>query len=99
MPYTIRTLGTPAALSVAIAIVAGPGPEHRAGASTLAPDIQMLESPASAGASEPNLTVGPDGRVYLSWMEPAPDSAMSLKFASFDGSKWSAAWPRLRRAD
>ena len=91
MPYTIRTLGTPAALSVAIAIVACPGPEHRAGASTLAPDIQMLESPASAGASEPNLTVGPDGRVYLSWMEPAPDSAMSLKFASFDGSKWSAA--------
>ena len=54
------------------------------------PDVQTIESPAGAGSAEGNLTVGPDGRVYLSWLEPAPDSAMALRFAAYDGTRWSA---------
>ncbi len=51
-------------------------------------ELQQIESPAAPGSAEANLTVGPDGRVYLSWLEPAPDSATALRFASYDGAKW-----------
>lgn len=53
--------------------------------------IDSLASPAAPGSAEPNLVVGPDGRVYLTWVEPAPDSAYALRFAVHDGAKWSAA--------
>jgi hypothetical protein len=53
--------------------------------------IENLPSPAGPGSVEPNFAVGPDGKVYLSWLERAPDTSMSLKFASFDGKAWSAA--------
>jgi hypothetical protein len=53
-----------------------------------APD--SLASPAGPGAAEPNLAVAPDGRVYLSWLEPI-DVGYALKLSSFDGSRWSAA--------
>ncbi len=51
--------------------------------------VVALESPAGAGAAEPNLSVGPDGGVYLSWLEPTPDSAHALRFASLEGDRWS----------
>src|SRR5687768_3453399 len=49
-----------------------------------------LRSPAGPGSAEPNLAVGPDGRVYLSWLEPL-DSGFALKFSSFDGTSWAPA--------
>lgn len=49
-----------------------------------------LPSPTGPGAAEPNLAVGPDGSVYLSWLEPA-DSGHALKVARFDGTAWSPA--------
>ncbi len=52
-------------------------------------DIESLPSPAGAGSAEPNLAVGRDGRVYLSWFEPTPDSLFTLRVASFDGRQWS----------
>jgi hypothetical protein len=54
-----------------------------------------LASPAAPGSAEPNFAVGPDGRVYLSWLEPI-DSGFALKFATFDGAKWST--PRTIRS-
>lgn len=65
-------------------------PNRNATAPSAAADIQQLESPTGPGAAEPNITVGPDGKVYLSWMEPTPDSAMALRFSSWDGARWSA---------
>ncbi|HEV3048675.1 MAG TPA: sialidase family protein, partial [Longimicrobium sp.] len=44
---------------------------------------------AAPGSAEPNLTLGPDGRAYLSWIEPAPDSAHALRFAVLEGGRWS----------
>ena len=52
-----------------------------------APD--SLPSPAGAGSGEPNLAVAPDGRVYLSWLEPMADSGHALRFATLEGDGWS----------
>ena len=52
--------------------------------------VTSLVSPTGPGSGEPFLALGHDGLVYLSWLEPA-DSAHALKFATFDGSQWSAA--------
>ena len=59
------------------------------------PAADSIASPAGPGSAEPNLAVGPDGKVYLSWLEPL-DSGYALRFASFDGSSWSA--PRTIRS-
>ena len=52
--------------------------------------IDSIASPAGPGSAEPNLTVGPDGRVYMSWLEPA-DSGHALRFSVYDGSAWAPA--------
>jgi len=52
--------------------------------------FEELPSPAPPGSAEPNLAVGPDGRVHLSWLEPTPDSGHALRFAVLRGRAWSA---------
>lgn len=59
-------------------------------ASTGSIAITELALTAAPGSGEPNLTVGPDGRAYLSWVEPAADSAHALRFAVLEGGRWSA---------
>ncbi len=54
-----------------------------------------LPSPARQGSAEPNLAAGEDGRVHMSWLEPA-DSGFALRFATLDGTRWSA--PRTIRS-
>jgi hypothetical protein len=55
------------------------------------------ESPAPTGSAQPQLSVTPDGRVVLSWLEAAPQSGHRFRvaFGSFRGSgptpiQWSA---------
>jgi len=52
-----------------------------------------IDSPAAAGSGNPNLSVGPDGRVYLSWIEPVQSKGSkgyALKFAVRSrGGRWS----------
>ena len=60
--------------------------------------IDTLPSPAAPGSAEPNLTVGPDGRVYMSWLEPA-DSGHALRFSVHDGSGWAPARTIVARRD
>ena len=52
--------------------------------------IDSIASPAAPGSAEPYLAVAPDGRVYMSWLEPA-GSGHALRFAILDGTKWSSA--------
>ena len=52
--------------------------------------IDTIPSPAAPGSAEPKLVVSPEGRVYLSWLEPNP-SGHALRFATLDGAQWSAA--------
>lgn len=50
-----------------------------------------VSSPAGAGSMAPNLHAGPDGSVYLSWLEALPERGHVLEFSRFDGRTWSPA--------
>ncbi|MFN8092247.1 MAG: sialidase family protein [Vicinamibacteria bacterium] len=52
--------------------------------------VRQLDAPAAAGSGEPNLAVAPDGRVLLSWIEPAGENQHSLRYAARPkGGAWS----------
>lgn len=55
--------------------------------------VRELPSPAGQGSGQPNLTVAPNGRVYLSWIERLGEGRFSLRFAVKEGDGWSA--PRV----
>jgi hypothetical protein len=44
-----------------------------------------LKSPAGPGSAQPEITVAPDGRVFLTWLEPGPDGDYILRFSSREG--------------
>lgn len=53
--------------------------------------LETLPSPAAPGSAEPNLDVGPDGRVHMSWLEPlTAGQGHALKVATLQGASWSA---------
>lgn len=51
--------------------------------------LTAMESPAAPGSGEPNLAVGPDGVVYLSWLEPTSDGGHALRLTRREGTGWS----------
>jgi hypothetical protein len=51
--------------------------------------FEELETPAGAGAREPNLFVAQDGRTYLSWLEPLGDDQFALRFAVATADGWT----------
>lgn len=63
------------------------------------PAVTDLGSPAGPGSAEPNLATGREGRVYMSWLEPAGDSAHALMFSVLDGQEWSPARVIARGSD
>jgi hypothetical protein len=81
--------------SLVILSVCTPGESNSVALGT----IETLASPAAAGSGEPNLSAGPDGRAYLSWIEPAADSSQALRFAALDGDRWSAPRTIAQRKD
>jgi hypothetical protein len=56
-----------------------------------APSVTDLKVPSAAGSEEPNLVVGPDGRVYLSWLEPVAPNGFALRFSVRGPQGWSEA--------
>jgi hypothetical protein len=52
--------------------------------------MKVVSNPASSGSSQPRLTVAPDGRALLSWLEPAGAKGRALKFAAQEKNGWSA---------
>ena len=60
------------------------------------PAVTPIPSPTGAGAAEPFLAAGPNGTLFLSWLEPIDSMSHALRFAAFDGTEWSA--PRTIRA-
>lgn len=75
--------GYVACVLVALAACAGPRVETPM-------TVRELASPAGPGSGEPNLAVAPDGRVLLSWIEPAGEARHTLRYAKLDGDAWSA---------
>ncbi len=53
--------------------------------------LRPLATPAGPGSAEPNLALGPGGRVFLSWIELAPDSGHQLKFATLQKDRFGGA--------
>ena len=51
--------------------------------------VRELPSPAGQGSGQPNLTVSPNGRVYLSWIERLGEGRFSLRFAVQERDQWS----------
>ena len=80
----------PALPLLAVASAAACGGDAESAEVAALPAAVEIASPAAVGSGEPNLAVGPDGRVYLSWIEPAADSAHALRFAVLTDSGWSA---------
>jgi hypothetical protein len=52
------------------------------------PEPRQIDVPAAAGAGQPNLTAWAD-RVLMSWIEPVADGGHALRFAAWDGARWS----------
>ena len=82
-----RPVGSPLWPLAVAALACTPDAGHDRPVAIRTPDT--LASPAAPGSGEPNLTRGPDDRVYLSWLEPTGDTAHALRFATFDGDQWS----------
>lgn len=61
--------------------------------------VDTLTSPAGPHSGEPNVALGPDGRVWLSWLEQPNDSITQLRVASFNGSVWSTPTTVVARRD
>jgi hypothetical protein len=55
---------------------------------SIALSIEPIASPTGAASAEPNLTVTPDGRAVLSWIENV-DSLQVLKLAYLENDQWS----------
>jgi hypothetical protein len=51
--------------------------------------LEHLDTPAAPESTEPNLAVGPDGVVYLTWLELRADSSHVFRFATLRGDEWS----------
>lgn len=51
--------------------------------------IKELSNPAGVGSAEPNLFVGYNGQVYLSWIEAIEHGDHALKFAVYQENTWS----------
>lgn len=83
----------------ALGLVAGCEGGDGAGAGAEPLSVAALPSPAGPGSAEPNLATGADGRIYMSWLEPAGDSAHALRFAVLEGGEWSDARTIARGAD
>jgi hypothetical protein len=47
--------------------------------------------PTGPDSGMANLAVGPDGEVYLSWIDPVGKDSHALRYAKWQGGSWSAA--------
>ena len=52
------------------------------------PQFTAIASPASGASAEPNLATGPDGRVWLSWIEQLSGGARALRAARLENDHW-----------
>jgi hypothetical protein len=84
---------------LSMALAAACSRESATNAEPLTLDVQRIPSPAGAASTEPSFASDPDGRVLLSWVEPAGDSAHALRFAEWRDSSWTAPRTIVRRTD
>jgi hypothetical protein len=89
MPTSRRRTGIAALL---LAGIGGCRPAEAPPAPAPRLELREIESPAGPGSGEPSLTLAPDGRVLLTWIEPAGEKRHALRYASRrTGAGWSPA--------
>jgi hypothetical protein len=49
-----------------------------------------VEPPAAPGSGQPHLFAGPGGAIFLSWIEPAGEDRVALRFSTLGDEGWSA---------
>jgi len=52
-------------------------------------DLRPITAPALAGSLAPQLSASADGRVFLSWLEPAAGARMRFRIAERSGDDWA----------
>ena len=81
--YSMKIIGVGVILLVVLtACTAEESPEHDT------PNIVVLSVPAGPGSVSPNLAVGPDGSVVLSWLE-VDGPGHALKYSTLDSVGWA----------
>ena len=85
--------------SRSFAVVMGLGLLMLGGCRTSPTEVREIDAPAAPGSAEPSVERGADGRVYLSWIEPVPSGGHTLRFAAWEGSRWSEARTVARGID
>jgi len=75
--------GAAAALLLLLSLALGPWSPAEA-------QVTKLPTPAGPSSAQPNLAVGPDGSVYLSWVDRLPGRGFALRFSKKEGARWSA---------
>ncbi|MEQ1780160.1 MAG: sialidase family protein [Hyphomonadaceae bacterium] len=73
-------------MAIIFAGCSGPSAPSRAN------EIKVLETPAPPKSEASNITVSPNGTIYLSWMQQTENDAPALRYAQLDpaNGKWSA---------
>src|SRR5262245_50552005 len=78
-----RTALVATALAVALACSTAPSEAPRW-------KVRLLDTPVARDSGEPNLAAAPDGRVFLTWLEPRDESSRRLRLAARQrGEAWS----------
>lgn len=85
----LSTLHTVTALSLLV-VATTAGCRDATGGAPGAPRTVALENSLPEGSAQPGLSITPDGRVYLSWLQPNTDSSMTLRYVVRDTTGWSA---------
>jgi tetratricopeptide (TPR) repeat protein len=50
--------------------------------------LKLIQLPSGQGSMAPQLTAAPDGRVFVSWLEPAAQGSMRLRLAERSAGEW-----------
>jgi hypothetical protein len=54
-------------------------------------EVREVAGPGAPGSRYPHLAAAPDGTLVMSWLQPGGDGGHDLRFATWQGSGWSAA--------
>ena len=83
-PPGVATVAVPCALAAMVLL----GNAGCVPADDVAISLAALETPAPAGSALPDLAVGADGRLYLSWVEPDGGGFHALRFSVLGHAGW-----------
>ena len=89
MRFSIRNCRLQTVYCLALVLSAGACGRAGSGGPALG-EIAPLDPPAGAPAGEPNLAIGPDDKVYLSWIELQPDSTHALRVVALNQDSFGA---------